>query len=120
MSQRSMYKSKVLLGFALAAAIALQPAMAARTKELPKAKPEQVGMSSQRLHALTDGMKQLVDAGQLSGTVTMVARHGKVAHFEAYGKRDIAANAPMQPDTIFRIYSMSKPITGVAMMMLFE
>ena len=53
-------------------------------------------------------------------SVTMVARHGKVVEFDAAGKRDIASNAPMQKDSIFRIYSMSKPITGVAMMILFE
>jgi CubicO group peptidase (beta-lactamase class C family) len=62
----------------------------------------------------------LVDQGHLAGAVTMVARHGKVVEFDAAGKRDIASNAPMQKDSIFRIYSMSKPITGVAMMMLFE
>ena len=65
-------------------------------------------------------MKALVDQGRLAGVVTMVARHGKVVEFEAAGKRDIASGTPMQKDSIFRIYSMSKPITGVAMMMLFE
>jgi CubicO group peptidase (beta-lactamase class C family) len=110
----------VMRSWTLALFAALTLSVGAAAKDLPKAKPESVGMSSQRLNALTNGMKQLVDAGQLSGTVTMVARHGKVAHFEAYGKRDIAADAPMKLDTIFRIYSMSKPITGVAMMMLFE
>src|ERR1700679_2978830 len=65
-------------------------------------------------------MKEIVDSGRLAGAVTMVARHGKVVEFDAIGKRDIAANAPMQKDSIFRIYSMSKPITGVAMMILFE
>jgi CubicO group peptidase (beta-lactamase class C family) len=61
-----------------------------------------------------------VDQGRLAGAVTMVARRGRVIEFEATGKRDIAANLPMQKDSIFRIYSMTKPITGVAMMMLFE
>ena len=65
-------------------------------------------------------MKTLVDQGRLAGVVTMVARHGKVVEFDAAGKRDLASGAPMQKDSIFRIYSMSKPITGVAMMMLFE
>src|SRR5258706_4535256 len=77
-------------------------------------------MSAERLTRLGNGMKSLVDQGRLAGVVTMVARHGKVIEFEATGKRDIAANLPMQKDSIFRIYSMSKPITGVAMMMLFE
>jgi len=77
-------------------------------------------MSSERLTRLGDGMKSLVDQGRLAGVVTMVARHGKVVEFEETGRRDIAASLPMQKDSIFRIYSMSKPITGVAMMMLFE
>jgi CubicO group peptidase (beta-lactamase class C family) len=105
---------------ALGSALLLQPVFAATKGELPTAKPEAEGMSSERLTLLTSGMKQIVDQGKLSGVVTMVARHGKVVQFEASGKRDIAANAPMPKDAIFRIYSMSKPITGVAMMMLFE
>src|SRR5580693_7099713 len=87
---------------------------------LPGAKPESVDMSSQRLTELTKGMQKFIDDGRLAGAVTMVARHGKVVEFDAMGKRDIAANAPMQKVNIFRIYSMSKPITGVAMMILFE
>lgn len=88
--------------------------------DLTTARPESVGMSSQRLARLTSEMKQLSDSGQLSGVVTMVAKGGKVVHFEASGKRDVASGAPMKKDSIFRIYSMTKPITGVAMMMLFE
>ena len=81
---------------------------------------ESVGMSTQRLARLTSEMKAVADRGQVSGVVTMVARDGKVVHFEASGKRDVVSGAPMQKDTIFRIYSMTKPVTGVAMMMLFE
>jgi len=77
-------------------------------------------MSTERLAQLRSGMKELVDQGRLAGVVTMISRHGKVVEFDAAGKRDVAANAPMQKDSIFRIYSMSKPITGVAMMILFE
>jgi CubicO group peptidase (beta-lactamase class C family) len=109
-----------LIVLALTATVHLQPSIAAGQQALPTAKPESVGMSSERLTRLGDGMKSLVDQGRLAGVVTMVARHGKVVEFEATGKRDIAANLPMQKDSIFRIYSMSKPITGVAMMMLFE
>jgi len=104
----------------LALVAACQTAPAAGQQPLPTAKPENVGMSAERLTRLGNGMKSLVDQGRLAGVVTMVARHGKVIEFEATGKRDIAANLPMQKDSIFRIYSMSKPITGVAMMMLFE
>jgi CubicO group peptidase (beta-lactamase class C family) len=99
---------------------ALVPAIAGGPPPLPTAKPESVGMSKDRLARLGDGMKALVEQGRLAGVVTMVARHGKVVEFEATGNRNIAAGLPMQKDSIFRIYSMSKPITGVAMMMLFE
>jgi CubicO group peptidase (beta-lactamase class C family) len=108
-----------LLVMASLAAILVQPALSA-THELPSASAESEGMSTERLAQLRSGMKELVDQGRLAGVVTMVSRHGKVVEFDAAGKRDIAANAPMQKDSIFRIYSMSKPITGVAMMMLFE
>jgi CubicO group peptidase (beta-lactamase class C family) len=102
------------------ATVTLPPAPAVGQAALPAAKAENVGMSTERLTRLGDSMKSLVDQGRLAGVVTMVARHGKVIEFDAAGKRDIAANLPMQKDSIFRIYSMSKPITGVAMMMLFE
>ena len=105
---------------AACAALFTCAALAAGTHDMPTAKPESVGMSSERLARLNNGMKELIDSGRLAGTVTMVARHGKVVEFESAGKRDLASKSPMQKDSIFRIYSMSKPITGVAMMMLFE
>jgi len=108
-----------LLAIASLAALTAAPAMAA-VHDLPTASAESEGMSAERLARLNTGMKELVDSGRLAGVVTMVSRHGKVVEFDAVGKRDIAANAPMQKDSIFRIYSMSKPITGVAMMILFE
>jgi CubicO group peptidase (beta-lactamase class C family) len=95
-------------------------ACAAGAVELPTARPEGVGMSAQRLGRLKSEMQALVDRNQLAGVVTMVAKNGKVVEFEAAGKRDLESSAPLQKDAIFRIYSMSKPITGVAMMMLFE
>jgi CubicO group peptidase (beta-lactamase class C family) len=106
-----------LLAIASLAALSIQPALAA---VLPSASAESEGMSTERLGRLSAGMKELVDQGRLAGVVTMVSRHGKVVEFDAAGKRDIASNSPMQKDSIFRIYSMSKPITGVAMMILFE
>jgi CubicO group peptidase (beta-lactamase class C family) len=108
-----------LLAIASLAALTVTPAMAA-VHDLPTASAESEGMSAERLSRLSAGMKELVDNGRLAGVVTMVSRHGKVVEFDAAGKRDIAANAPMQKDSIFRIYSMSKPITGIAMMILFE
>ena len=104
----------------VALALVIATAPAAGQQPLPTAKADNVGISAKRLTRLSDGMKSLVDQGRLAGVVTMVARHGKVIEFEATGKRNIAANLPMQKDSIFRIYSMSKPITGVAMMMLLE
>jgi CubicO group peptidase (beta-lactamase class C family) len=109
-----------LVIFLCLAALGSTEPVAAAGLELPTAKPDSVGMSNVRLDLLPDGMKQLVAEGRLAGVVTMVARHGKVVEFDAAGKRDLASNAPMRKDSIFRIYSMSKPITGVAMMMLFE
>ena len=92
-----------------------QPSLA-----LQFAEPEQVGMSGERLGRITDAMQELVDDGLLAGVVTMVARHNKIVHFESVGYRDIEAGAPMTNDAIFRIYSMTKPITGVALMMLYD
>lgn len=88
--------------------------------DLGSARPESVGMSSQRLAHLTTEMKAIVDRGALPGIVTMVAKDGKVVHFEAAGKRELETGSPMKKDSIFRIYSMTKPIAGVAMMMLLE
>jgi len=110
------FRASLLGLMALIAAVA----PAAGVNELPAARPESVGLSSERLARLNAGMKSLVDQGRLAGAVTMVLRHGKVVEFDAVGRRDVAAGAPMQKDSIFRIYSMSKPVTGVAMMMLFE
>jgi CubicO group peptidase (beta-lactamase class C family) len=87
---------------------------------LPSARPEDVGMSSERLARLSTAMEQLVADKRLAGITTAVARHGKLASFGTFGHRDIEAGATMAPDTIFRIYSMSKPITGVALMILYE
>jgi CubicO group peptidase (beta-lactamase class C family) len=84
------------------------------------ASPQSVGFSSAGLGELNKAMHALVDEQKLAGVTTLVARHGKVVHFDAYGKRDLTGGAPMEKDTIFRIASMTKPICGVAMMMLWE
>lgn len=90
------------------------------TAPLPTAAPEEVGLSSQRLSRLQDGMQALVDEGRLAGITTMIARQGRVVDFQTFGFRDLEAEDPMEEDAIFRIYSMSKPITGVALMILYE
>ena len=87
---------------------------------MQRATPEQVGMCAQRLARIGPWMRTWVDSGRLPGMVTLVARRGRVAYFDSYGLRDVAAGAPMNADTVFRIYSMTKPLTSVAIMMLYE
>jgi CubicO group peptidase (beta-lactamase class C family) len=88
--------------------------------EIPEVKPESVGFSSERLARLDGSMQALVDARKVAGLVTILARHGKIVEAKTYGYADVAGQKPMHKDTIVRIYSMTKPITGVAMMMLYE
>jgi CubicO group peptidase (beta-lactamase class C family) len=95
-------------------------AVTAHAQVLSSATPEQVGLSSERLARLTGTLKADTDKGVIPGAVLLVARHGKVALFEAMGVRDPERKTPMTRDAIFRIYSMSKPITSVAAMMLVE
>jgi CubicO group peptidase (beta-lactamase class C family) len=108
------------LRLALAPLLVLALASGALAQALPTAAPESVGMSTERLNRLTLIMERGVDDGEVAGVVTLVARHGKVVHHEALGKRDREKNLPMTKDTIFRIASMSKAITSVAAMMLVE
>jgi CubicO group peptidase (beta-lactamase class C family) len=82
--------------------------------------PESVGFSKEGLKAFQQEMRALVDEAKLAGVTTLVARHGKVVHFDAYGVQDLESKRPVTKDTIFRIASMTKPIVGVAMMMLWE
>ncbi|MCJ9428433.1 serine hydrolase domain-containing protein [Kordiimonas marina] len=87
---------------------------------LPRARPGAEGVSVAKLAALDAHFQAYVDKGMLAGATTLVARHGKVIHFAHYGMLNKAAGVPMTDDAIFRIYSMTKPITGVALMMLYE
>lgn len=87
---------------------------------LPVAKADKVGMSQERLDRIAPAMQRYIDRKEVPGVVTLVARKGKLVHFEVQGERNVEANAPMSPDTIFRIASMTKPITSVALMMLYE
>ena len=88
--------------------------------ELLEVKPEAVGFSSERLTRLESAMQTAIDQKQLAGGVTMLVRHGKIAEFKAYGMRDLASAKPTEKDTIFRIFSMTKPVTSTAMMILYE
>ena len=87
---------------------------------LPRAVPEDVGMSTSRLERITPVMQRYVDNGRIPCALTMIAREGRLVHFEKFGMQDVAAATPIEYDTIFRIYSMTKPITSAAVMMLYE
>ena len=82
--------------------------------------PAEVGLDPQRLERLDRLFARYVDEQKLAGWLVTIARHGKLAHVRAYGQRDVEAGLPVEPDTLWRIYSMTKPITSVAAMMLFE
>jgi len=100
--------------------------VAARAQQSPPVldmspvKPESVGFSSERLERLHAAIQEEIDQKKLAGAITLLARHGKVVDYRTYGMSDLAAAAPMTKDTIFRDYSMTKPVTGVAMMILYE
>src|SRR5438067_10941163 len=98
----------------VAAALLLTAGMLSVTR------PEEVGLSSERLQRINEVVQRYVDSGQITGAVTVVARRGKVAHFEAQGLMDVESKTPMRRDAIFRMASMSKPVTGVAILMLME
>ena len=106
----------------VATASYVEPALAERelARDLGSVSPAEVGISAERLQRLDVGMQALVDEGTLAGVVTILARHGKVAFVDVAGVQDIESHRPMARDSIFRIFSMTKPITGVAMMMLYE
>jgi CubicO group peptidase (beta-lactamase class C family) len=97
---------------------ALVPPLGAQN--LTAAKPADVGLSAERLERITQWLSGESHKGTIPGAVTMIVRNGKVAYFEAVGVLDPETKAPMPKDAIFRIYSMSKPITTVAVMMLIE
>lgn len=83
-------------------------------------KPESAGFSSDRLTRISETIQRHIDARNISGAVTLVARNGRIAHFQAHGLMDIEAKRPMSKDAIFRVFSMSKPVAGVAILMLVE
>ena len=93
---------------------------APQTPPLPQTKPESLGLSSARLHQLSDAFKREIDKGTLPGATVMVARRGQIGWFEALGRQSPAGAAPMAHNSIFRIFSMTKPIVSVGIMMLLE
>ena len=93
---------------------------APQTPPLPSAKPETLGLSPARLQRMSDAFKREIDKGTLPGATVMVARRGQIGWFDALGRQNPAASAPMAHNTIFRIFSMTKPIVSVGIMMLLE
>ncbi len=99
---------------------ALVLSTAAVAQELPSAKPETVGLSSERLERIGTAVQHGIDDKRIAGAVTLVARRGHVVWFKSQGMADLKAGKPMRSDTMFRICSMTKPITSLAVMMLYE
>ena len=114
---RGLLKATIWIFSALLVA-SLSPATLAQ--DLPKTNAEDVGLSSERLSRLSETLQRDVDAGEIPGAVVLVARNGKIAYEKAFGYQNREDKIPMKPDAIFRIASMSKPITSVAAMMLAE
>src|SRR6201988_594632 len=103
---------------ACGAAFAEEPTFA--QESLPRAKPEEVGLSSERLARIGETLKADIDAGRIPGAVIAIIRHGKLVMFDAYGWRDKAAGVTLTTGTIFNIASMTKPMTAVGALMLYE
>jgi CubicO group peptidase (beta-lactamase class C family) len=120
MQTRQFVKVSALAFFVALGGAQVQAAPKSAAAKVALTKPEQVGFSSEALKELDVAMKGLTDKQQLAGIVTLLARHGEVVQYKAYGMQDLESKTPMQLDTIVRVYSMTKPITGAAMMMLYE
>lgn len=105
---------------AVGMALALAGAVPIAKDDVPAATAESVGMSTARLARIHDYIQGYLDRNEIAGAVTLVARHGKVVHFEAQGLRSKEDHAPMQKDAIFSLMSMTKPIVSTALMMLWE
>ncbi len=112
--------SAVLAASLLTSPARAQKAAPTHTSDMTAQSPESVGFSSERLERLHDFIKQQVDQQHLAGAVTILARHGKIVDSRTYGESDMAQHKAIAKDTIFRAYSMTKPTTGVAMMILYE
>ena len=92
----------------------------AQSREIPTATPQEVGMSAEKLAKVDAVMQDSIKQNRIPGGIVAIARHGKIVHFQAYGKMDLEANKPMTTDTIIRFYSMSKAITTAAALMLHD
>ena len=106
--------------FCVVALLALALAGPTVSAVMPTVKPEDVGFSSERLRRVTDLLQRHIAAGGAAGAVTLVARHGRIAYFEALGVEDLESRKPMQKDTIFRIMSMTKPVVAASILAMIE
>ncbi|MEX2332852.1 MAG: serine hydrolase domain-containing protein, partial [Pseudohongiella sp.] len=111
--------ARLLLTSALSV-LAFAPSLYAQERDLARVSPEEVGMSADGINDLAHAMRQEVDEGNLAGVVSALMRNGKLVHLDAHGYQSIEAQEAISEDTIFRIFSMTKPVTSVAMMMLLE
>jgi CubicO group peptidase (beta-lactamase class C family) len=115
-----MFNKQRLTQAAFTITLALAIVSAAVGKELPTSTPEKVGLSSERLARMDRVIHGWVDAGRTPGAIVIVARHGKIVHTDVYGSADLASGRKTRADGLFRMYSMTKPMTSVALLMLFE
>lgn len=107
--------------YVLSPLIAITLSFTVSGASLPKApKPEDLGLSGERLQRIHEMMQRHIDAGDVTGVVTLVARHGQIAWIDAQGVQDLDTKAPMKRDSLFRMASMTKPVIGTAMMMMLE
>lgn len=113
-------KSMLAVAGAVGITLVLAGPAAVAQADLPIASPESVGMSTKRLERVKAYMQDYIDTNQIAGSVTLIARKGKIVHYEAQGWRDKEAQQPMQRDAIFTLMSMTKPIVSTALMMLWE
>jgi CubicO group peptidase (beta-lactamase class C family) len=113
-----MLHRRAIVALPLLAGVLLVPL--AFAQPLPTAKPEEVGLDPARLARIKSALEAEVEGNRIPGAVVMVARRGKLAYVQSVGFRDRASNAPMTPDAVFRIYSMTKPLASVAAMILME
>src|SRR3954469_12935755 len=108
------------ISVALVLVVSLWTTLTALAQGLPAATPESAGMSGQRLARIGEAFRKEIDQGELPGAVMLVARKGKLVYSEAVGFQDKEAGKPIAKDSVFRIYSMTKPLVSVAAMMLVE
>ncbi|REJ73056.1 MAG: class A beta-lactamase-related serine hydrolase [Acidobacteria bacterium] len=115
-----LLSTTALVGFLTAGAALATNTAAVDAQALTTVEPEEVGLSSERLARIDARMQEYLEREEMAGALGLIARRGEVAYFETWGEADRESGVPMTEDTIFRIYSMTKPITAVAVMMLYE